>query len=213
MWYPRPPHLGHNSPGEETFGSTDELLLLGSGSARDGDREQARFYLEWVLRDNPTVAQFAEAWYWLSRIADTSEECRRCLTQVIGAEPLHAEARRDLAILDGRLHEGEIVDPNAPLAPFTPGGKVAPQDVQHYPCPSCGSTMLFDPARLGVVWHFFGHRGTTTEGGEPSAETPAALAQEQDWEAAIYTARGHRWVLPGERMLTCEDCGATQTLP
>src|SRR5436190_922731 len=36
MWFPRPPRLGNSSPSEGTFGSTDELLLLGAGAARAG---------------------------------------------------------------------------------------------------------------------------------------------------------------------------------
>src|SRR5689334_11216515 len=126
MWFPHVPKLGNSSESDRAFAGTDELLLLGAGAARDGDRTQARFYLEWALRDEPTIPQFAEAWYWLSRIAETPEERRRCLAQVIGAEPLHAEARRDLAILDGRLHEEDIVDPNTPIAPLTPGATVDP---------------------------------------------------------------------------------------
>ena len=92
------------------FNATDELLLLGTGAARDGDREQARFYLEWVLRDDPTEVQVAEAWYWLSRITDDPDERRRCLTMVIGTSPNHPEARRDLALLDGRLRADELAD-------------------------------------------------------------------------------------------------------
>ena len=56
------------------FAATDDLLVLGIGAARDGDREQARFYLEWVLRDDPQGDQLPEAWYWLSRITDDADE-------------------------------------------------------------------------------------------------------------------------------------------
>ena len=197
MWFPRPPRPGNNLPSEDSFGSTDELLLLGAGAARDGDHAQARFYLEWALRDDPPIAQFAESWYWLSRIADDPEERRRCLTQVLGAEPLHAEARRDLAILDGRLPGRRDRRPEraarAPHAGWHCGGARRPA----LSLPQLRQHALFDPTQHGVICQFCGYRGTGTRKDEPSIDgPPPALAQEQDWEAAIYTARGHRWVLP-----------------
>ena len=114
------------------FAATDELLVLGIGAARDGDREQARFYLEWVLRDDPQGDQLPEAWYWLSRITDDPAERRRCLTQALGARPSHPEARRDLAILDGCLRPDELNDPDQPLAPHAPPRRVAEDEVRAY---------------------------------------------------------------------------------
>lgn len=186
-----------------TFGATDELLVRGVGAARDGKREDARFYLEWALRDGPTTAQFVEAWYWLSRIADDPAERRRCLETALGAAPLHAEARRDLAILDGRLREAELLDPRQELPPLTSSGPVAADAVRAYRCPACGGALSADPARGGLVCQFCGYRRRADGGG---------AATEQDWEAAIHTARGHRWVVPGERVLACQSCGAAQTL-
>src|SRR3712207_5800676 len=106
------------------FSATDELLILGTGAARDGDREQARFYLEWVLRDDPTAAQVAEAWYWLARIAADPDERRRCLGNALGANPQHPEARRDLALLDDRLRADDLVDHRRELAPLVPDGRI-----------------------------------------------------------------------------------------
>lgn len=186
-----------------TFGATDELLVRGAGAARDGNRDDARFYLEWALRDGPTTAQFVEAWYWLSRIAADPMERRRCLETALGAEPLHAEARRDLALLDGRLREADLLDPRQDLQPLTPSGPFAANDVRTYRCPTCGGALTADPTRGGLVCQFCGYRRRTDGAG---------AATEQDWEAAIHTARGHRWVVPGERVLTCQSCGAAQTL-
>lgn len=187
------------------FGATDDLLVRGVAAARDGDREQARFYLEWVLRDVPDAAQSVDAWYWLSRITDDPDEQRRCLAQVIGMQPLHAEARRDLAILDGRLEEDELLDPWATIAPLTTGALVADRETGAYHCPRCGGVLTADPAQRGLYCQFCGFR-------EPLHDAAAAAA-EQDWEAAIYTARGHRWLAPDALVLSCQSCGATQTLP
>lgn len=187
------------------FGATDELLVRGVAAARDGDRKEARFYLEWVLRDGPDTAQFVDAWYWLSRTTDDPDERRRCLAQVVGAQPLHAEARRDLAILDGRLDGGELLDPWATVAPLTTGALVADKETCAYHCPECGGVLAVDPARRGLFCQFCGFRDQPHDG--------AATATEQDWEAAIYTVRGHRWLAPDALVLSCESCGATQTLP
>ena len=187
------------------FGATDELLVRGVAAARDGDREQARFYLEWVLRDGPDTAHFVEAWYWLSRITDEPDERRRCLAQVIGAQPLHAEARRDLAILDGRLDGDDLLDPRATIAPLTNGVLRADRDTAVYHCPNCGGVLTADPARGGLFCQFCGFRGQSHDG--------AVTATEQDWEAAIYTTRGHRWLAPDTLVFACQSCGAMQTLP
>ncbi|MFN8517237.1 MAG: hypothetical protein U0841_32645 [Chloroflexia bacterium] len=187
------------------FNATDELLLLGTGAARDGDREQARFYLEWVLRDDPTEVQVAEAWYWLSRITDDPDERRRCLTMVIGTSPNHPEARRDLALLDGRLRADELADLRQPLAPHAPQREVSEAEVRRYRCPGCGGALLFDAERQTLRCQFCGHTGAPDAGD--------GAVDEQDWAVAAFSQRGHRWVLPTERLLTCQNCGATEVLP
>lgn len=187
------------------FAATDELLLLGIGAARDGDRAQARFYLEWALRDEPTEAQVAEAWYWLSRIAAGAGEQRECLARAIGANPSHPEARRDLALLDGRLRADELADPDRPIAPHAPPRRVAGDEVRRYRCANCGGALTFDPAQQLLRCQFCGHSG--------AADAGDGAVEEQDWAVAAFSERGHRWILPAERLITCDDCGATATLP
>ncbi|HEY8599608.1 MAG TPA: hypothetical protein VIL85_14315 [Thermomicrobiales bacterium] len=186
------------------FGATDELLVRGISAARDDDREQARFYLEWVLRDGPDAEQFVDAWYWLSRITADPDERRRCLAQVLGAQPLHAEARRGLAILDGRLDGDELLDPWAAVAPLTTGALVADRETGVFHCPKCGGVLTADTARRGLFCQFCGFQD------QPPVR--AAATMEQDWEAAIHTARGHRWLAPDALVLSCASCGATQAL-
>jgi DNA-directed RNA polymerase subunit RPC12/RpoP len=187
------------------FNATEDLLILGSGAARDGDREQARFYLEWLLRDDPTGPQVAEAWYWLSRITDDQAERRRCLAMAIGASPNHPEARRDLALLDGRLRPDELADHRRPLDPHAPQRQVGEDEVRRYRCPSCGGALSFDAARQTLRCQFCGHTGVPGAGD--------GTVDEQDWAVAAFSRRGHRWVLPTERLLACQSCGATELLP
>ena len=97
-----------------------ELLVRGVTAARANSEEEARFHLEWVLRTDADLEQKTEAWYWLSRLARDPSERRACLENVLAGCPGHPEARRDLAILDGRLDPAEIVDHRQPVAPLTP---------------------------------------------------------------------------------------------
>ncbi len=187
------------------FAATDDLLVLGIGAARDGDREQARFYLEWVLRDDPQGDQLPEAWYWLSRITDDADERRRCLVQALGARPSHPEARRDLAILDGRLRADELNDHGRPLAPHAPSRQVAAGEVRRYRCPGCGGVLVFDAARQALRCQFCGHTG--------AADSGDGAVDEHDWAVAAFSQRGHRWVLSAERLITCRECGATGAMP
>jgi len=41
-----------------------DVLVQGVAAACAGDRAEARFYLEWVLRSEPDLEQQTEAWYW-----------------------------------------------------------------------------------------------------------------------------------------------------
>ena len=165
------------------FNATDELLIRGTGAARDGDREQARFFLDWVLRDNPTLEQSATAWYWLSRIADDPAEQRRCLEQVLAMDPLHPEARRDLALLDGRLQPDEVIDPNRPLASLTLTGQADPEHDQPDFCPRCDAGLRFSvqqqasPTRSAAIRHRpTSTRRSTSRIGSPPPTVPAATA-------------------------------------
>jgi DNA-directed RNA polymerase subunit RPC12/RpoP len=189
----------------EMSDEAQDLLVRGVTAARANSREEARFHLEWVLRTDASPEQLAEAWYWLSRITDDPAEKRRCLDMVLSTVTDYPEARRDLAILDGRLKPGELLDTRHALVPHAPASAVAAGDVEHSRCARCGSALLFDPATQQLRCQFCGYQA-----GAPVA--PGMVA-EQDWEAAVYTARGHRWELPVERVFTCASCGARQLLP
>ena len=92
--------------------SADDLLLYGISAAKANSRDEARNYLEWVLRtEDADYDQQADAWYWLSTITDDAVEKRSCLENVLAISPAYPEARRDLAILEGRLKTADIIDP------------------------------------------------------------------------------------------------------
>jgi hypothetical protein len=184
-----------------------DLLLRGRDAVLAKEPAETRFYLEWVLSTDSDIDQQTEAWYLLSQVAATPAEQRSCLEEVLAAYPGHAAARRDLAVLDGRLKPEDILDPWAPVSPIQPPAAPAPQEVQRYLCPSCGGTLAHNPRRGVLACVFCGYQRPA-----PAAAGNGAV-EERDWIATMHTARGHRWVLPTARTLGCQGCGATVLLP
>jgi hypothetical protein len=183
-----------------SFSAIDEWLRLGAGAARDGDGEQARFYLERALLDDPTPDQYAAACYWLSVVADGPAARRDLLERALAAAPLHPEARRALAVLDGRLDPAALLAPDAALPPIVAGG-VAEAGRR---CPNCGGALRVDVRHAALACASCGDRTAPEAGG--------AVA-ERDWFAVAPTARGHRWVLAEAATAACAGCGATFALP
>src|SRR5512136_3250993 len=113
-----------------------ELLVRGVAAAKTGqarDKEEARFYLEWVLRSGDGASdQKAAAWLWLSQIEDDPQKKRDCLEHVLAWDPANVAARRGLAILDGRLKAEDIFDPNQPIEPVKPDATPQPSAVRRY---------------------------------------------------------------------------------
>src|SRR6478672_1047253 len=117
----------------------------------------------------------AEAWYWLSTITDDPTEKRNCLENVLAAYPNHPEARRDLAILEGRLKAADIISPFESVAPFAPGATLDEDDVRRFVCPKCGGKMAYHPEHGGLYCQFCGH--TESQNGIATAK---AAVGEQD---------------------------------
>ncbi|MDQ6695199.1 MAG: transposase, partial [Chloroflexota bacterium] len=182
----------------------DDLLLYGVAAAESGSKDEARFYLEWALRAQPNSEQEAKAWYWLSRVTDDPVEKRSALENVLAAYPTYPEARRDLAILEGRLNEADIIDQRRPIASIAPPANIGTQDEAHFTCPRCGAKMVYDSLKEIFACQFCGYKGDATQ--------QSTEVQERDWVAAVYTQRGHRWELPTARMLYCLNCGANVAL-
>lgn len=179
-----------------------ELLIYGVAAAKANSRDEARNYLERVLNTDADFEQQAEAWYWLSRIEEDPAQKRECLENVLAMMPRHPEARRDMAILDGRLKPEAMHDSRYAVAPIVPDSNA---DALAYKCPKCGARMTATGAAGGLRCGFCGF--------EPAGEGEAEQAGEQDWVAAIYAVQGHRWELPTERAFNCLSCGATVVMP
>jgi len=178
-----------------------ELLRNGIIELKAGNREIARRYLDRALYMSSDHAVMAEAWYWMSRLADDRIEKRKALENCLAIDLQHARARRDLAILDGKLKPDEIVDPDA-----LPPGSASQHGVEakRFMCPKCGGRMTFSPDGQSLVCEYclrsqrlgLGH----------------ASPKEKDFIIAMATARGHERPL-AEQVFHCQGCGAEYILP
>ncbi len=115
--------------------SVRDLLVRGIAAARSHYHDEARFYLEWVLRTSDAdEEQRSEALIWLVEVTDAPAQKRHYLEEILAADPYNARARRVLALLDGRLKQEEVVDPDR-----------LGQSAVEVPdrCPECGGAMIF----------------------------------------------------------------------
>jgi DNA-directed RNA polymerase subunit RPC12/RpoP len=185
-----------------------DLLVYGVAAAQANSADEARNYLEWVLRTDADPDQQAEAWYWLSYIATSPAEKRDCLENVLALSPRYPEALRDMALLDGRLKQADMHDARFPVAPVVPSASPTVAESQPYKCPRCGARMTSQGPLGALVCGFCGYKADV----DSPSDRPIGV-DEQDWVAAIYAVQGHRWELPTERSFKCASCGASVLLP
>ncbi len=183
------------------------MLVYGIASIRAGEIPQGRRYLERALSLDGDLDQIAQAHLWLSRTTEDPDEKRNHLESVLATDPTHAEAHRELAILDGRLDPSQIVDPNLPPPHPADGvGPTEPRPVEaaRMVCPRCAGRMRFEPAKAAVECAYCGYRAPI-----PSAvREGGGQIEEEDFVVALATTVGH--TLPaGTRVYHCQGCQAT----
>ena len=177
-----------------------DLLVRGIAAAKDGAKDEARFYLEWALRQSPSSEQCIKAWLWLSEISDDPAEKREYLGQVLLVDPPNAVARREMAILDGRLDPAEIVDPDN--IPVTAPGVSQSARSQQFACPHCGGRMVFTPDGRSLTCEYCSQRE------QSKALEGDGSVDEQDFILALAKVKGHMRPT-ATRCFRCRDCGAS----
>ena len=195
-----------------------ELLALGLAAARSGDKRdwsQAEHYLEWVTITDSDMDQQATAWYWLSRVTDDPARKAECLENTLSIQPSHPDARRDKAILEGRLNPAAMrANPGGSTAPTLQSEQISALEGKRFPCPKCGAVARYEPSIGALKCQFCGAildaTGQVVDGNR-SIPGFGGEVNDQDWVAAIYTETGHAWVLPQQRLLQCQGCGAAVT--
>ncbi|MFZ5821778.1 MAG: hypothetical protein ACOYYJ_17925 [Chloroflexota bacterium] len=181
-------------------GYAESLLRTGVLEVKSGGRGAARRYLESAIANTNDPDVLSEAWYWLSFLAEDPAEQRAALESCLSYDFQHARARRELAVLDGKLDPKQIVNPDA-LAPAPQGEQLAEAD--RFVCPKCGGRMAFTPDGAALACEF-----CSRSQGLASKEQ----AEEQDFLLAMATARGHRKPV-AVQVFHCQGCGAEFTLP
>ncbi len=189
-----------------------ELLVRGLAALEAGvpaNAEEARHCLERVLNaDDAEPRQKTKAWLYLSRIEEEPARRRVCFESALALDPGNAEAHQGLAILDGRLKLEDIADTNKPFQPVIPESELLPSGARRLVCPKCAAKMLVKSGELPPVCVYCGMQLESNHG-IPSG----TQITEQDFFAALPTAKAHRWEYPTERTLKCEGCGAIFILP
>jgi predicted RNA-binding Zn-ribbon protein involved in translation (DUF1610 family) len=179
-----------------------DLLVRGIAAAKAHDKDQARFYLEWVLRTDADRQQKIKAWLWLSEVSDDPAEKRDCLENILAREPTNPLARRGLAILRGQLDPAEIIDPNR-QSPALPDASPQPAQAKRFICPGCGGKMTFTPDGGSLTCSYCNRQLTLYQ-----AVEEGVMVQEQDFAVALATARGHARPI-ATRSFSCQTCGVS----
>ncbi len=176
------------------------LLRQAMIHAKAGEYEAARRYLERALEladDHETLVQSN---YWMSQVVTDPDEKRKYLEEALAWEPTHPEARKALAILDGKLKLDEIVNPD-----LLPAQSTDTQSVQadRFTCPKCGGRMVFSPDGRSLLCEYCSRDQTLSA---------AAPETEQDFILTMATGKGHRAPL-AVKTFACQGCGAQFILP
>jgi predicted RNA-binding Zn-ribbon protein involved in translation (DUF1610 family) len=178
----------------------ESLLRSGIIEAKAGERHLARRYLERAINTGGNFDVLSEAWYWMSKITDEPAEKRSALENCLSYGMDHARARRDLAVLDGKLDASEIIDPDAPTALSTDPTQAT---ADRFMCPQCGAKMVFAPDGVSLICEHCARNQTLQSKDE---------AEEQDFLIAMATARGHSKPV-AVQVFHCQGCGAEFILP
>jgi DNA-directed RNA polymerase subunit RPC12/RpoP len=164
------------------------------------DFSLARRYLERTLdvADDRETRTWAN--YWMSQINDDPLEKRKYLEEALGNDPTHPESRKALALLDGKIKQSEIVNPDALPAQST---ETQSAKADRFACPKCGARMVFDGDGRTLICEYC----TRTQ-----ALNESAPEFEQDFILAMATGKGHRKPV-AVKTFNCQGCGAQFILP
>jgi DNA-directed RNA polymerase subunit RPC12/RpoP len=178
----------------------NEMVRMGIIHFKSGEFPAARRYFERALQiadDNDTRFK---ANLYLSRLLDDPAEKRRHLESALAIEPTHGEARRELAILDGKIQPDEIIDPNA-LGPQSADQRAVSAD--RFTCFNCGGRMVFDADGRTLICEYCARNQSMSAG---------VVEEEQDFIVAMATGKGHRKPV-AMQTFHCQGCGADFLLP
>ena len=178
----------------------NDMVRMGIIHYKSGEFPAARNYFERALMVADDHESRFRANLYLSRVVDNPKEKRHYLEEALALDPAHAEARRELAILDGKLKQEDIVNPNA-LPTQSTDTKTVQAD--RFTCPKCGGRMVFDGDGHTLVCEYCTRNQVLDN---------QAVEEEQDFIVAMATGKGHRKPV-AMQTFHCQGCGADFLLP
>lgn len=178
----------------------NHLLREAVSYLRAKEYEPARRYLLRALELADDFDTREHANFYMSQLTDDPVEKRKYLDETLAINPHHGEARKMLAILDGKLKADEIVDANHLPAQST---ETQNAKADRFTCPKCGSRMVFDGDGRSLVCESCARQ---------EALTRKAQGQEQDFVVAMATGQGQRAPV-AMKTFKCQGCGAQFMLP
>lgn len=178
-----------------------QLLRSGIIDAKTGSKDTARRYLDRAIYMAGSHDVLAEAWFWMSEVIDDPAEKRRALENCLSHDLHHTRARRSLAILDGKLKAGDVINPDK--LPAAPEGQREAQ-ADRFMCPKCGGRMAFSPDGATLVCDYCTRQNPLGTG--------SGAENEKDFIVAMATMKGHGKPLQ-EQVFHCNGCGAEFILP
>ena len=174
----------------------NDLLREGIFHYRVKEFNIARNYIERALENADDMETRAQANYYLGLLSDNPVQKRNYFEETLAIDMTHAEARRALAILDGKLKVNNIVNPDKMPAPDT--GTVTVQ-ADRFTCPKCGGRMVYAPDGVSLICEYCNQnqRLSTATGSE-----------QQDFIVAMADGSGQRSPV-AVQTFRCQGCGAT----
>jgi hypothetical protein len=172
----------------------DNLLEQGILHFKSKEFDAARRYCERALENADDYDTRARANYYLSLMESDPKKKRNYLEEVLAIDPGYAEARRELAIIDGRLKPEEIVNPDL-LTPQT--ARTVNAQADRFTCPKCGGRMTYAPDGRSLICEYCNR----------SQDLGNQRAKEQDFFTAMATSKGHR-IPVATQIFHCQGCGA-----
>lgn len=193
-------------PGRAARAAAHGLYVRGVAAARAGEAGEARLALERLLRmdDAQREAQArlaprerSTALYWLAMVEADPAAARSRLEEALATDPANPAARRQLAVLDGRLQPDEIVEADRLPAP-EPAGATS---TRRFACPTCGGRMVYAPDGQSLVCEYCARQERMQDG----------AGREIDFTVALARAQGHR-TPTAMHTFACQGCGVVFVL-
>lgn len=182
-------------------------LMRGVAAAKSQEISEARNYLERVAHLEPDRYQMIEAWWWLSSISTDPKEQRELICQILSYNPADGRARRQMAILDGKLKAEDIINPDDVQSTKTSDGP-DPADARRFTCPQCGGRMTFTPSGQSLTCEYCQSRQMMA--GERSGNKNTL--NENDYYIGLAKAQGHLTPV-SRKTFNCQGCGLEFILP